>query len=190
MRLVSLLIAAGLSAPAVGADTLPPTRPNEPVAAVDLARYAGTWYEQAHLPMFFQRKCVGDTTARYSVNDDGTVAVVNRCRTKDGSFDEARGVARVVDGRTSTLEVRFAPQWLSWLPMVWGDYWVIALDESDYRWAMVGAPGRDYLWILSRSPQLDPAVRSRLIEQARAMGYPVEKLIDTPQGAQEMPEAD
>lgn len=190
MRLVSLLIAAGLSAPAVGADTLPPTRPNEPVAAVDLARYAGTWYEQAHLPMFFQRKCVADTTARYSVNDDGTVAVVNRCRTKDGSFDEARGVARVVDGRTSTLEVRFAPQWLSWLPMVWGDYWVIALDESDYRWAMVGAPGRDYLWILSRSPQLDPAVRSRLIEQARAMGYPVEKLIDTPQGAQEMPEAD
>lgn len=186
MFLVATLLAA-CAAPGTG---VAGSVPNVPVPAVDLQRYAGLWYEQAHLPMFFQRKCVADTTARYSVNDDGTVAVVNRCRTKDGSFDEARGVARVVDGRTSTLEVRFAPQWLSWLPMVWGDYWVIALDESDYRWAMVGAPGRDYLWILSRSPQLDPAVRSRLIEQARAMGYPVEKLIDTPQGAQEMPEAD
>ena len=126
----------------------PPPEPNTPVAAVDLARYAGTWYEQAHLPMFFQRKCIADTTARYTVNADGTVAVVNRCRTRDGRFTEARGVARMVDGRSSTLEVRFAPQWLSWLPMVWGDSWVIALDEADYRWAMVGEPGLKYLWVL------------------------------------------
>jgi len=178
-----LLLAAALSAPVVGAAEAP-TLPNEPVEAVDLERYAGTWYEQAHLPMFFQRKCVADTTAHYSPNSDGTVAVRNRCRTHDGSFNEAEGVARRVDGRSSTLEVRFAPRWLSWLPAVWGDYWVIALDD-DYRWAMVGSPSRKYLWILSRTPQLDADVRARLVEQARAMGYPVAELVDTPQRAQD-----
>jgi len=178
-----LLLAAALSAPAVGAAQTPDL-PNTPVPAVDLQRYAGTWYEQAHLPMFFQRKCVADTTAHYTPNPDGTVAVRNRCRTRNGTFDEADGVARMVDGRSSTLEVRFAPRWLSWLPAVWGDYWVIALDD-DYRWAMVGSPTRKYLWILSRTPQLDPDVRTRLVEQARAMGYPVAELVDTPQRAQD-----
>lgn len=185
MRLafLHLLAATGLSASAASAAP-PPSLPNVPVAEVDLARYAGTWYEQAHLPMFFQRKCVADTTADYSLAPDGTVAVVNRCRKADGSFNEVRGVARKVDGRSSTLEVRFAPRWLSWLPMVWGDYWVIALDEADYQWAMVGAPDADYLWILSRTPRLDQDVRARLVEQARAMGYPVAKLVDTPQRSQ------
>ena len=185
LQIAPLLIVAGLSAAATGAAAPPPLLPNEPVAAVDLARYAGIWYEQAHLPMFFQRKCIADTTARYIVNADGTVGVLNRCRTQDGSFNEARGIARMVDGRSSTLEVRFAPQWLSWLPMVWGDYWVIALDEVGYRWAMVGSPGKDYLWILSRDPQLDPEVLAQLIDQARAMGYPVDKLVDTPQRSQD-----
>ena len=190
LPIVPLLIAAGLSAPATANAARQPPEPNTPVPAVDLARYAGTWYEQAHLPMFFQRKCIADTTAHYTVNPDGTVGVVNRCRTKDGSFNEARGVARVVDGRTSTLQVRFAPQWLSWLPMVWGDYWVIALDEAEYRWAMVGSPGKDYLWILSRDPQLDPEIRSRLIDRARAIGYPVDKLVDTPQRSQDASPSD
>lgn len=183
LPLVPLLTAAGLCAAGASAAP-PPSLPNVPVAGVDLTRYAGTWYEQAHLPMFFQRKCVADTTAHYSLDADGTIAVVNRCRKADGSFNEAHGVARKVDGRSSTLEVRFAPEWLSWLPMVWGDYWVIALDEAEYRWAMVGAPDADYLWILSRTPQLDPDMRARLIEQARAMGYPVDKLVDTPQRSQ------
>ena len=130
--------------------------------------------------MFFQRKCVADTTAHYTPQADGTIAVVNRCRTEDGSFNEAEGVARRVDGSTSRLEVRFAPGWLAWAPMVWGDYWVIALDD-DYRWAMVGSPDADYLWILSRTPTLDPAIKADLVARARAMGYPVDKLVDTPQ---------
>lgn len=179
-----LMLAAAVSASAGAAGAVPPSLPNVPVDAVDLERYAGTWYEQAHLPMFFQRKCVADTTARYTPNADGTMAVVNRCRTREGGFNEAQGVARKVGGRTSTLEVRFAPRWLSWLPAVWGDYWVIALDD-DYRWAMVGSPSRKYLWILSRSPHLDDAVRTQLIQQARAMGYPVDALVHTPQSSQD-----
>ncbi len=175
--LVATLLAACVAPGASAAGELP----NEPVAEVDLQRYAGLWYEQAHLPMFFQRKCVSDTTAHYTPQADGTIAVRNRCRTEDGSFNEADGVARRVDGSTSRLEVRFAPGWLAWAPMVWGDYWIIALDEN-YRWAMVGAPDADYLWILSRTPTLDPTIKQTLIERARAMGYPVDKLVDTPQG--------
>ncbi|MFL6586253.1 MAG: lipocalin family protein [Luteimonas sp.] len=185
LPIVPLLIAAGLSTPATANAARQPPVPNEPVAAVDLERYAGTWYEQAHLPMFFQRKCIADTTAHYTVNADGTVGVRNRCRTQDGSFTEALGIARMVDGRASKLEVRFAPAWLSWLPMVWGDYWVIALDDTGYQWAMVGSPGKDYLWILSRTPQLDPEIRAQLIDLARAMDYPVDRLIDTPQRSQD-----
>lgn len=183
-----LLLVTALCACASGpASRAPGTAgmPNRPVAEVDLARYAGTWYEQARLPMYFQRNCMADTTARYDLNADGTMAVVNRCRRADGSFLQAEAVARTVGGRSSTLEVRFAPGWLSWLPLAWGDYWVIALDEPGYQWAMVGAPGADYLWILSRAPQLDPAVRDRLVAQARAMGYPVERLVLTPQRTRE-----
>lgn len=92
--------------------------PNRPVPNVDLARYAGTWHEQARLPMFFQRKCVRDTTATYALRDDGRIDVVNRCATADGGVIEARGVARGVDGSTSQLEVRFAPAALGFLPFV------------------------------------------------------------------------
>lgn len=152
---------------------------NRPVAQVDLARYAGTWYEQAHLPMVFQRECAKNTTATYTARSDGRIDVLNRCTTKEGEVKQARGVARRVGMSTSQLEVRFAPAFLSFLPFVWGDYWIIGLDP-DYRWAMVGSPGRDYLWLLSREPRLDPAVRTQLIERARGMGYPVEKLVDTP----------
>lgn len=181
LLLPALLLAAAL--PATAQETAA-SEPNEAVASVDLDRYAGRWYEIAHLPMYFQRKCVGDTTAEYTPQPDGTMAVRNRCRTEDGSFQQADGEARKVDGSTSKLEVRFAPGWLSWLPMVWGDYWVIALDP-DYQWAMVGAPKADYLWILSRTPTLDEGIRKELMAKARRMGYPVEKVEDTPQRSQE-----
>lgn len=155
--------------------------PNVPVSSVDLERYAGTWYEQARLPQRFQEKCVGDVTAQYALNDDGTIAVTNRCRTEDGSFDETSGVARRVEGSTSMLEVRFAPAWMSWLPMVWGDYWIVELDP-EYRWVLVGAPDQDYLWILSREPQLEEAMVDQLLERAEARGYPVQEVIRTRQG--------
>lgn len=180
--LVAATLAAGANAQdASAAGAGEASLPNVAVDSVDLERYAGTWYEQARLPQRFQKKCVGDVTARYALNPDGTVAVTNRCRTGDGSFDESNAVARRVDGSTSMLKVRFAPAWLSWLPMVWGDYWVIDLDP-EYRWAMVGAPDTDYLWILSREPRLDEEVVQRLLGRAEAMGYPVKDVIHTRQG--------
>ncbi len=151
----------------------------EPVTSVpqlDISRYAGQWHEIAHLPMFFQRQCVGDITARYSLDAPGRIGVLNACRTKDGGRDQSTGTARPVEGHPGRLEVRFAPDWLSWVPMVWADYWVIALDP-DYQWAMVGEPDREYLWILSREPTMDRAQFDTLKAKAEAMGYDLKPLI-------------
>lgn len=124
------------------------------VSSVDLARYAGRWYEIARLPNEFQEECAGYVSADYTIRSDGNVDVVNQCRHYDGATAVARGVARSADPQTNAkLQVRFAPAFLSWFPMVWGDYWVIGLDEN-YRWAVVAEPTRRYGWILSRTPEI------------------------------------
>lgn len=152
----------------------------EAVPSVDLARYAGTWYEQAHLPLFFQRNCAANTTARYSLREDGRIDVVNQCSDDAGNRIEARAIARRVGESTSKLEVRFAPAFLSFLPMVWGDYWILGLDP-DYRWAIVGSPDRKYLWFLTREQAFPQDQLDALIARANGLGYDTSRLIRTPQ---------
>ncbi len=151
-------------------------QPVTSVPQLDLSRYAGQWYEIAHLPMRYQKDCVGDITANYSIDTPGRVGVRNTCRTAEKTTQVAEGVARPVPGHPGRLEVSFAPSWLSWVPFVWADYWVIALDP-DYQWAVVGEPDRDYLWILSRSPTMDRARFEELKSKATAMGYNLSPLI-------------
>ena len=152
-------------------DTLPT------VASVNLARYAGTWHEIARLPMWFQRHCV-DSTATYTVRADGAVGVHNACVTDTGGHDEIDGVATVVDPRTNArLRVVFD----NFFARLFGssregNYWILALD-ADYQTAMVGTPDRRYLWILSRSHQLDETAYARLVEQAKGLGFPVSELV-------------
>ena len=156
-------------------------QPLELVDSVDLERYQGRWYEIALLPNRFQKRCVADTCAEYTMLEDDRIQVINRCRQEDGSWSEVEGVARLADadGPTSRLEVRFAPRWLSFLPFVWGDYRVIALGE-DYDYAMVGSDNRRYLWILSREPDLDAETLERLRAEAARQGFEVDKLEKTP----------
>ena len=146
------------------------------VPELELSRYAGHWYEIAHLPVSFQRQCLDGITATYALRADGRIEVRNGCRTRDGSQVEAEGVARRVDGHPGRLQVSFVPGWLSWLPLVWADYWVIALDP-DYQWAVVGDPDRRYLWILSREPTMDAALFEQLKAHATAMGYELAPLV-------------
>jgi apolipoprotein D and lipocalin family protein len=151
------------------------------VPQLDLERYAGTWYEIARLPNRFQRKCAGDVKATYTLRPDGRIAVVNQCRTAEGTLEDAAGVARRVAGRPgSVLQVRFAPAFLSFLPAVWGDYWVVALD-GDYQHAVVGSPNRDYLWVLARTPQIDRRRYEQLLDDARRQGFDVSKVVETRQ---------
>ena len=151
---------------------------------VDLTRYAGRWYEIARLPNRFQQKCAGDVHATYSLRPDGRVTVVNECRREDGSVTRAEGVARRArkDGPASRLKVRFAPAILSFLPSVWGDYWIVELDR-EYRHAVVGEPSRWYLWILSREPVMEAAVYDALAAAAGRQGFDTTRLVRTPQSA-------
>jgi apolipoprotein D and lipocalin family protein len=156
--------------------------PLQVVAPVDIKRYAGLWHEQARLPNRFERKCAESVTAEYTPLDDGTVQVRNRCMMADGSFDESTASARVVSVAeqpgAGRLEVRFAPAWLSWLPMVWGDYWILKLDR-DYEVSLVGTPDREYLWLLSRAPRLDEATITANLDYARSLGFDVDKVVRT-----------
>ncbi len=153
------------------------------VPAVDLPRYAGLWYEVARLPNRFEEKCAGDVTAEYTLKASDRLKVVNRCRKKDGRMTEAVGEAKLADGKgpNSRLKVRFAPSFLSFLPFVWGDYQIIEL-APDYTYAVVGAPDRKYLWVLSRTPRMDEGVYQRLLEAARAQGFDTGRMIRTKQG--------
>lgn len=150
------------------------------VPGVDLERYAGRWYEVARLPNRFQDQCAGDVVVHYTRRPDGRLDVLNTCRTARGTRDEARGVARVVstDGSNSKLKVRFAPAYLSWLPAVWGDYWILEL-APDYTHALVGDPGREYLWVLSRTPTVDAELYEILKQKAAAKGFDVTRLRQT-----------
>ena len=153
------------------------------VPSVDLARYAGRWYEVARLPNRFQEKCAGDVTADYTLVKADRIKVVNRCRKADGATTEAEGLARLKDrkGTNSRLKVRFAPSFFSLLPFVWGDYQIIEI-APDYSYALVGDPSRKYLWLLSRTTRMDEETYSRLVESARAEGFDVSRLIRTKHG--------
>lgn len=159
---------------------LPPLRT---VEQVELSRYTGTWFEIASYPQRFQKGCTG-TTATYSLRDDGEIAVLNRCRkdSLEGEEMRAEGRARVVDARSrAKLEVSFFGPF-------WGDYWIIDLGEN-YEYAVVGHPGRDYLWILSRTPSLPDEVYQGILQRLQAQGYPLEPLQKTLQPTPAVPPA-
>lgn len=147
----------------------------------DVSRYMGTWYEIAKLPNWFQRKCVQGTQARYKVLGPTQIEVNNKCTTASGEEIQAIGLARPNgSGRPAQLEVRFAPEWTAWLPMVWGAYWVLDLD-ADYQLAAVGDPSRSYLWILSRTPQVSAERYDAVLQRLNVMGFDITKLEKTRQ---------
>ena len=175
MMMLTLVLALGMETAIQSAS------PVRTVERVDLDRYVGEWHEIARYPNRFQRQCTGNVRARYAARPDGRIDVTNTCTVADGSEDEARGVARVVDTATSAkLKVRFAPAALSWLSFVWGDYWIIGL-ASDYSWAVVGSPDRAYLWILARTPSLPDDAYRAAIETVRANGFDESRLTPTAQ---------
>ncbi|MCY1402390.1 Outer membrane lipoprotein Blc precursor [compost metagenome] len=151
--------------------------PPKTASKVDLQRYQGTWYELARMPMYFQRDCA-QAEAHYSLKDDDTIGVLNRCRTLEGNWEEATGTATPqVPGKTDKLWVQFDNWFSKMVPGgVKGDYWVLYIGD-DYQTALVGNPDRKYLWLLSRKPQVTPLVREDLLAKARQQGYDTKRLI-------------
>lgn len=153
------------------------------VPSVDLTRYAGKWYEIAKYPNRFQKQCVANTVATYTVKPNGKIEVRNECLLKDGKTETAIGEAKVADKKTnSKLKVRFAPSSLSFLPFVWANYWIIDLDP-EYGYVVIGEPKRQYFWILSRKPSMSDAQYQNLLRRAESMGFSPAKVEKTLQNA-------
>ena len=172
-RTAALAAAVAVVALAGCASTSGPALPTVP--AVDLARYAGAWYEVAALPNRFQKQCVADTQARYR-QTGADIEVVNRCRTADGKVDDITGVAKVVpDSGNAKLRVSFFRPF-------YGDYWILALGGgADYGWVLVGEPTRKFGWVLSRKPTIAPADLEAALTRAEALGYARSAFQRTPQ---------
>jgi apolipoprotein D and lipocalin family protein len=153
--------------------------PLEVVDFVDLEQYAGRWYEIARIPNSFERDCVG-VTADYTLRDDGQVDVLNTCVEGDleGEVRTIEGVARVVDPDTNAkLAVRFFGPFE-------GAYWIIELGDT-YEYAVVGNPTRSFLWILSRTPELDDVLLEDIISRLPERGYDPQQLEMVPQASAE-----
>ena len=162
---------------AVGCTSVGPARTTT-VASVDVARYLGTWYEVASVKQFFSLGLV-DTTANYSLLSDGSIGVLNSGRyfSKDGPPSTITGTAVPVDASNSRLNVSFTGSNSAQPP---GNYWIVGLDP-DYRWAIVSDPTGTSCFILSRTPTIDPALKSDLLARAAAAGVDVSNVTDTPQ---------
>jgi apolipoprotein D and lipocalin family protein len=170
------------------ASPVPPVGPAPtPLATLDVKAYMGRWYQAALYPNRFQRQCVANTSAVYRLLENNTVEVTNACTTASGQ-EQVVGQARprdaaLQDGRLNpaSLEVAFAPSWLRWLPVVWGNYDVLAF-EADGTVAIVGEASRTYLWVLSRSPTLSQATWAQIDATVTRLGYDVQRLKREPQG--------
>lgn len=140
------------------------------VQNVDIQRYMGTWYEIARFPHRFEKDLVG-VTATYELKSNGQISVLNQGykHTLDGKHKKAKGRGRIPDpGATGRLQVTF----FLWF---WADYLILDLDEN-YQHVLIGSSTPDYLWILSRTPQMDEEHYNRLVEKAAALGYNTSKL--------------
>lgn len=141
------------------------------VKELDLERYLGQWYEIARFNHIFERGLVG-VTATYSIREDGMIKVVNSGYkgTLNGEKSEAIGKAKIPDTNVpSKLKVSFF-----WI--FYADYFVLELDKN-YQWAVIGSSSDNYLWILSRTPQMEKSLYIELIKRITNRGYDVSKLI-------------
>jgi len=162
VRLIYCAMLTGLSLTVTGCAETKHT-PLPTVDTVDLSQYLGDWYEVALIPNHFQKNCVSDTQANYSL-EGGDIRVRNRCRRADGEIDAANGIAKIVQG-SGNAKLR-----VSFFRPFYGDYWILALDP-DYQWVLVGEPGRQYGWILSRSTSLNAQTLQNLLDKAASLGY-------------------
>jgi apolipoprotein D and lipocalin family protein len=184
---LSALVLLGCTSAPLGQAVAAPVPVLQAVSKIDLTRYQGRWYQIAYYPNAFQKQCVSGTTADYQNMSNGQVIVTNTCTKSDGSPSQVVGLARLqqprllgialAPGVPQKLEVRFAPSWLSWVPGVWAPYWVIQLAD-DYRYVVVGEPHREYLWILARTPTLDPQDRDRINARLLQQAYDPTALVD------------
>ena len=142
-----------------------------PVTEFELERYLGTWYEIARLDHRFERG-LSRVTADYGMRTDSGVRVVNRgFDDASGEWQEATGKAYFV-GKSDVGQLQ-----VSFFGPFYGGYNIVALDKAGYRYSLVAGPSRKYLWILSRTPQMDQEALDRLVGIAADLDFATDELI-------------
>jgi apolipoprotein D and lipocalin family protein len=143
----------------------------EPVTGFDIDRYTGRWYEIARLDHSFERG-LSRVTAEYTLKDDGSVRVINRGFNADkGEWKQAEGRARFV-GAADRGHLK-----VSFFGPFYGAYVIYELDHDGYQYAFITSYKRDFLWLLSRTPEVDEALRQRFVEGAQELGFATDELI-------------
>lgn len=140
------------------------------VEQFDLSRYLGLWFEIGRLPLKFEDDGARDVTAEYSLQEDGTVRVDNRCLNEADEPTQALGQAVPDEEHAGRLRVTFLPAALRWIPFTQADYWVLKIDP-EYRHALVGTPDHKHLWLLAREPRVEVATEEAYLAEARRQGY-------------------
>ena len=142
------------------------------VSHVDVYKYMGKWFDIAHLPAVFLNNCFNNQ-AVYSLESNGKLKIVNSCTKNSvhGVWDHVEGIGKITDPTNAKINVEF--QW----PFK-GKYWILEVGKN-YDYALVGEPSRQYLWILSRTPNLDEAIMKNLIDKANYEGFSTNNLIMT-----------
>ena len=141
------------------------------VKKVELNKYLGTWYEIARYEHRFEKDCK-NVTATYNLKKENEIEVINQCTDiNTNEKKKAIGVAFAKDETFSKLRVSFFRPF-------YGDYWILILDEN-YKYAVVGAPSREYLWILAREKTILDEIKKSILEKLPTLGFPTNKLIWT-----------
>jgi apolipoprotein D and lipocalin family protein len=142
-----------------------------PVSDFELKRYLGKWYEIARLDHSFERDMV-EVTAEYSMHPDGGVRVLNRgYEVTEEQWSQAEGRAHFVgDENTGHLKVSFFGPFF-------GSYVIFELDKQNYHYAFVSGPSKSYLWLLSRTPEVDDDVLQLFHRRAAELGFDTDALI-------------
>lgn len=142
----------------------------EPVSNFDVNQYTGLWYEIARIDFKHERN-MDNVTAQYSLNDDGSIKVLNSGYDyKKEEWKKAEGKAKFRgENNVGALKVSFFGPFYS-------GYNVIALDDN-YQYALVAGKDLDYLWILSRTTEIPEDVKNNYLEKAKEIGYDTTRLI-------------
>ncbi len=137
---------------------------------VDLQRYAGKWYEIASFPTHFNSEC-SCTTITYGVHRHH-IDVENTCYT----VVKHKKHTRTIEGKASPIPGSGNSHWS--IEFYWplkANYWIVYVSD-DYQYALVAEPSKNYLWILARTPKIDPQVYESLLERLRRLGFDLELL--------------
>ena len=171
IKFISLFAMVAIGVSALGQNT----SDMKTVQDVEINKFLGVWYEIARFPHSFERNLVG-VTATYSLKKNGNIRVVNQGskNTLDGKHKKAKAFAKIPNANEpGRLKVYF----------FWpfgADYLILDLDK-DYQWALVGSSSPNYLWILSRTPEMDQALYKAIVDKAKSLGYDTTKLELVPQ---------